>query len=192
MITLNCPHCGQKFQSSTSLRAAIMDCTTCHQQFEIPELKIGPIEPPRALSLPALSSFEGSPGGVGRGSYFFINLFLVIFVFISEIALYSKVQEGLKHEAVLVLKLVIVLMAGITSILIFRARLINMSVSTWWTLIIFIPLVNTIAAIGLVGYPTRYGVNKKVDSLGKVIFIVLPFAVIGILLIIREIGIGMV
>jgi uncharacterized membrane protein YhaH (DUF805 family) len=168
MITINCPHCGQKFKASTTLAATLADCTTCHQQFQIPEVDVKILETRfRVAPLPSLAPFEGAPGGINRPAYFFINLAIIIFYFMAYLGLAAKVKEGLTHESILVLEAVIVIICALGSVAAFYSRLKNMSVSTWWVLIIFIPILNSIAAIGLLIYPPRYGVNKKLDNIGK-------------------------
>lgn len=183
MITIYCPHCGQKFESSSSIKASVIDCTTCHQQFQIPDLTLDSIEP-RIPSLPSLSPFDSGPGGINRAVFLLINLFISIFVFFAYMGLASKAEEGLTRESILVLEFVIVSIAAFTSIAAFFSRLKNMSVSTLWTLVIFVPVINFIATLGLLAYPPRYGVSKKIDTLGRVILI--SFLVIFIAFVFRS------
>ena len=131
----------------------MVGCTTCHQQFQIPDLNLAGKDPVIPLR-PSLEGFDRGPGGCNRAGFILAYLFTSSFFILSSLALSSKADQGLAREAILVLDLII---HGISLVILLSAfwfRLKNMSVSTVWTLTILVPYLNIVAMILLLILPS--------------------------------------
>ena len=123
--------------------------------------------------------------GIGRLRYFFIYWSVAIgigigsFFYLRQTGYTSDAEFGEASWKVrLPFYLTVFVFAGVR-VFITRQRLINMASSSWWCLLVFIPVLDWFVFVCCLALPTNYNNNQKLDRKATlVLWIGMPIVVI--------------
>ncbi len=110
--------------------------------------------------------------GVGRFGYFFMT-FVAPFLFIIGLgALLAAIQEGMEQSMISAITFGAMLLFTLIVIIVKLMRLTNLSMSRWWFLIGFVPVLNIWLEYRCFACPPNYANTKDLDGTGIVLAVV--------------------
>lgn len=130
-----------------------------------PSAAIDPYTTPQAgpsLSYDEIHGNTASFGGIGRLAYFLVSF---AFGIISNIAQFAFVGEQ-SDPSILI---GIALLSVIISFALVFARFKNIGMSRWWTLGLFVPILNIFVSIWLISRQEGWIETRRLDTAGKII-----------------------